>query len=460
MTSLRSRIIGLVLASLAAIMAPLAALGYLLTMEEIDELFEARLAQSARTISALVAQGGTIAPGELVEIASWQDDYGAPPAVRGHRYETQIGLQVWTSSSTLALATTNFREVPLDAAPIGYADIHVGKRHWRVFTLLDEQGQWVRVGERYDSRREVGRAMVAEALVPILFGLPILALVVGWAVRRGLEPLQDLADRLASRKADSIEPVGLHDLPGEMVPVVAALNALLARLAAAMEQERSFTAHAAHELRTPLAGALVHLENARAAATSDGMRASLDEARSGLARLTRIVNQMLELARWDAERPDQLQPVDLDRSIDYELQQVGMLASDRDIEIVVRRDAAAHVVQGWEPGIRSLLRNLFDNAIRYNVHGGRITIELRDTPHGCVLAIEDNGPGIDPARRESMLQRFRRGATTSAEGSGLGLSLVARVVQLHHARLVLATAEGGRGVRVEVAFPPTSAPII
>lgn len=460
MSSLRTRIIRLVLASLAAIMLPLAALGYLLTMEEIDELFEARLAQSARTISALVAQGAPVTPDRLIEIASWQDDYGAPPAVRGHRYETQIGLQYWTSSSTLALATTNFREVPLDAAPVGYADIRVGKRHWRVFTLLDARGHWVRVGERYDSRREIGRAMAAEALVPILFGLPILALVVGWAVRRGLEPMQELADRLASRKADSIEPIGLHDLPGEMVPVVAALNALLARLAAALDQERSFTAHAAHELRTPLAGALVHLENARAAAGSNGERASLEEARSGLVRLGRIVNQMLELARWNSEKPGQLLPVDLDRSVDYELQQVGLFASDRDIEIVVRRDDAAHLVQGWEPGIRSLLRNLLDNAIRYNVHGGRITIELRDTPHGCVLAIEDNGPGIDPALRESMLQRFRRGGITTAEGSGLGLSLVARVVQLHRARLVLATAEGGHGLRVEVAFPPMSAPII
>lgn len=460
MTSLRARIKRLVLASLALVMLPLAAVGYFLTMEEIDELFEARLAQSARTISAMVAANDAGAPEKMVEIASWQDDYGSPPAVRGHRYETQVGFQYWTSANTLALATTNFRDVPLDAAPAGYADITIGKRHWRVFTLLDAKQQWVRVGERYDSRREIGRAMAVEALAPLLIGLPLLALVIGWAVRRGLEPLDELADRLASRKADSIEPIGVRDLPGEMVPVIASLNELLARLGAAMEQERGFTAHAAHELRTPLAGALVHLENAREAPTLDGARPSLDDARHDLVRLTRIVNQMLELARWDAERPGQLGSVDLDACVDDELQEIGLFASDRDIEIAVHRDAAAHVVQGWEPGVRTLLRNLLDNAIRYNVQGGRVAVELRDTSQGTVLAVEDSGPGIEPERRDGMFQRFRRGAGSTAEGSGLGLSLVARVAQLHRARVTLATAEGGTGLRVEIAFPPVSAPIL
>lgn len=460
MTSLRSRIKRLVLTSLALIMLPLAAVGYFLTMEEVDELFEARLAQSARTISALVDGSDAVAREQLVEIASWQDDYGSPPAVRGHRYETQVAFQYWTSANTLALATTNFRDVPLDAAPAGYADIKVGKRHWRVFTLLDANQHWIRVGERYDSRREIGRAMAVEALAPILIGLPLLALVIGWAVRRGLEPMDELADRVASRKADSIEPIGVRDLPKEMVPVVASLNELLARLGAAMEQERSFTAHAAHELRTPLAGALVHLENARAAPSLEGARPSLDDTRNDLVRLTRMVNQMLELARWDAERPGQLGAVDLDGCVDDELQAIGLLASERDIEIMVHRDAAAHVVLGWEPGVRTLLRNLLDNAIRYNVQGGRVAVELRGTPQGAVLAVEDNGPGIEPERRDAMFQRFRRGAGANSEGSGLGLSLVARVAQLHRARVTLATAAGGAGLRVEIAFPPMSAPII
>lgn len=460
MRSLRSRITRLVLASLAAIMLPLAVIGYLLTMEEVDELFEARLAQSARTISALVAEGGAIVPDKVAEVASWQEDYGTPPAVRGHRYETQVGFQYWTAANALALATTNFRDVPLDAAPAGYADIHIGKRHWRVFTLLDANGHWIRVGERYDSRREIGRAMAIEAIAPFLIGLPLLALVVGWAVRRGLEPMGELADRLASRRADSIEPVGVRDLPSEMVPVVASLNELLARLGAALEQERRFTANAAHELRTPLAGALVHLENARAAPSLEGARPSLDEARQGLVRLSRIVNQMLELARWDAERPARLDAVDLDRCVDDELQHVGLFASERDVEIVVRRDGAAHVVNGWEPGVRTLLRNLLDNAIRYNAHGGRLTVELRDGPGGTVLAIEDTGPGIEPGQRDAMFQRFRRGAQVGIEGSGLGLPLVARVAQLHRARLTLAAAEGGQGLRVELVFPPAAAPII
>ena len=165
-------------------------------------------------------------------------------------------------------------------------------------------------------------------------------------------------------------------------------------------------------------------------------------------------------ARWDAERPGQLGEVDLDHCVDEELQAFGLPASERDVAIAVRRDAAPHVVHGWEPGIRTLLRNLLDNAIRYNVHGGRVELELRHAPQGIVLAVEDGGPGIAPELRDSMFERFRRGTATSAEGSGLGLPLVARVAQLHHARVTLSTATGGRGLRVEVAFPASPAPVI
>ncbi|MEO7432660.1 MAG: ATP-binding protein [Dokdonella sp.] len=455
MHSLKSRITTLVLVCLAALLVPLVVLSYLFMMEEIDELSDARLAQSARTISALVSDLGgedlpSLAP---TQIATWKKRHGQPSLiVRGHSYESQIGFQYWSDENHLLLNSENMGDVLLDAAPAGFTDIEVGKRHWRVFTLLDDSHNWIRVGERYDSRREIARALAIEAIAPLLIGLPLLALLVGWAVRRGLRPLVELADQLAERRPDRTDPVGLEDLPQEMEPAIYSLNGLLGRVRALLQQERQFTANAAHELRTPLAGALMHVENAQA--TSAGSAStSLAYARQGLVRLTRLVNQMLELARWDDESaPHSMGAVDLRRCVDEELQELGEMAADKDLEIHVRSDAIAAEVLGWEPGLRSLIRNLLDNAIRYSDDGGRIDVAIVRTDHRTVLSITDNGPGIDALRRESMFDRFQRGPDGIGIGSGLGLAMVARIAQLHRATVELRESEGGRGLRVDVAF--------
>lgn len=457
MRSLTSRITALVLGCLAALLIPLVVLSYLFMMGEVDELSDARLAQSARTISALVSDlGGEDLPETApTQIAAWKKRHGQPSlTVRGHNYESQIGFQYWSDENRLLLNSENMGDVLLDAAPAGFTDLLVAKRRWRVFTLLDDRHNWVRVGERYDSRREIARALAIEAIAPLLIGLPLLALLVGWAVRRGLRPLIELADQLAERRPDRTDPVGLEDLPLEMEPAVFSLNGLLGRVRTLLLQERQFTANAAHELRTPLAGALVHVENAQAVSVGSAST-SLGYAHQGLVRLTRLVNQMLELARWDAESsPHSMVSVDLLRCVDEELQELGVMAADKDIEINVRSDATAVHVAGWEPGLRTLIRNLLDNAIRYSDSGGRINVAIERVDGHPVLSISDTGPGIEPSRRASMFDRFQRGPDSIGVGSGLGLAMVARIAQLHGAVVTLDDADSGTGLRVAIMFPP------
>jgi len=461
MRSLRNRISVLVLAVIAAVLIPLVTLSYVFMRGEVDELSDARLAQSARTISALVADAGTTALTAKVplEISSWHDEEGKQAlTVRGHSYEMEIGFQYWSVAKRLLMNSGNLRDIPLDAAAAGFADILVSGRRWRVFTLQDARRNWVRVGERYDSRHDIARALAIEAVAPVAIGLPLLALLAGWAVRRGLRPLRVLADRLAERRPDDTEAVAVADLPREIEPVVAALNGLLSRVRSLLHHERQFTANAAHELRTPLAGALIHIENAQAAATPTAIAQALGKAEQGLTRLTRIVNQMLELARWDAATSTrELQAVDLRRCVDEELQELGAMAADKDLEIAINSEAEACIVDGWEPGLRTLLRNLLDNAIRYSFPGGRVEIDIAQHDGGTRLSIANHGPGIEPARRASMFERFQRGPDGISEGSGLGLSIVARIAQLHRARVTLADVDTHEGLRVEIAFP---APII
>lgn len=453
MQSLKRRITVLVLGCLATVLPPLVALSYRFTMEEVDELGDARLAQNARTISALVGDAATTATNMPLEVTAWKREHGKQPlTVRGHPYEVQIGFQYWNEANVLLANSENFGDVPLDAAPAGFADIQIRGRHWRVFTLLDGSRHWVRVGERYDSRREIARALAVEAIAPLLIGLPLLALLVGWAVRRGLAPLRVLAERVATRRPGEHEPIGGSALPREIEPLIAALNGLFGRAGEQLRREREFTANAAHELRTPLAGALLQIENAQAAATPDARTQSLRQATRGLDRLHRIVNQMLELARWDTATAPVFEAVDLARCVDEELAELGAAAADRDLEIAVTVEPAARRIDGWEPGLRTLLRNLLDNAVRYSDRGDRVEISLAGDAGRTRLSISDRGPGIEPAQREAMLERFRRGRDGRGEGSGLGLAIVARIAELHRARLTLGDGDGS-GLRVDIVFP-------
>lgn len=458
-SSLKSRVIRLVLMCLACVLLPLVVLSYFFMMEEVDELSDARLAQNARTISALAGEVGKVSTDHTgptqapVEIVNWRKEHDAHPLiVRGHHYETQIGFQYWNDQNQLVMNSANLAGIGLDAAPAGFADIPIGGRQWRIFTLLADNKTWVRVGERYDSRREIARALAVEAIAPLLIGLPLLVLLVGWAVNRGLSPLRDLADRIAERRPDKTDPLGIVDAPGELVPVVASLNGLLGRLRSAIEQERQFTANAAHELRTPLAGVLLNVENARAAETAFDASQSLERAELGLTRLTRIVNQMLELARWDAAGAQEMSVVDLAAVIASELQELGLATAEKDLEIALRCDDEARLIEGWLPGLATLVRNLLDNAVRYSFPGQRIDIELTALGDKTRLSISDSGPGIDAALRKTVFKRFQRGNDGSNEGSGLGLAIVARVAELHRAALTLSDSAGRSGLRVDIEF--------
>jgi two-component system sensor histidine kinase QseC len=454
--SLRGRLTTLTLACIGLVMLPLLVVSYRKVVEEVNELSDARLSQSAKTLEALsryIQSADTEGP--VIEVESWLRPKGAAEeSQQGHGYEREVGFQYWATPTDLRLTTQDLRDLSFDVAPVGFADITKDRRHWRIFTKIDERGGFVRAGERYDSRREIVRDLLLQNTLPLLIGLPVLALLVGWAVRRGLQPLAHTAAQLEGRKPEDIGPLDGHNAPQEIVPLIGALNGLLQRLHRVLEEERTFTSNAAHELRTPLAGALIHLDNALAGGTDAERATSLADAKDALARMKRLVNQMLELARWDSTSAvREFSEIDLAQCLDEELLHLAASAVDRNIEIVRRIDWSSPPVTGWEPGIRVLIRNLLDNALRYAKAGGTVVVSLASSPTQTVLGVSDDGPGIAPERREAMFNRFQRGQDVLVEGSGLGLPIARRIAELHRASLVLLDAENGSGLRVEVRFP-------
>ena len=455
--SLRGRLTTLTLSCIGLVMLPLLAISYAKVVEEVNELSDARLAQSAKTLEALSRHIGSADTSDrsVIEVENWFKPKGAAEASpQGHGYETQVGFQYWATPAELRLTTQDLRDLSFADAPVGFADITKNKRRWRIYTKIDDRGGFVRAAERYDSRREIVRDLLLQNTLPLLIGLPVLGLLVGWAVRRGLQPLARTAAQLDGRRPEDVGPLDGHNAPAEIVPLIGALNGLLHRLGRVLEEERTFTANAAHELRTPLAGALIHLDNALASASDEERATSLGDAKNSLARMVRLVNQMLELARWDSTSAlRSFGEIDLSYCVDEELVGLASFAFRRNIEVVREIGPGLRPIRGWEAGIRVLIRNLLDNAFRYAATDGTVTISLSSTATHTILAVSDDGEGIDAAQREAMFNRFQRGRDVLVEGSGLGLPIARRIAELHRATLLLLDVEVGTGLRVEVRFP-------
>lgn len=221
-----------------------------------------------------------------------------------------------------------------------------------------------------------------------------------------------------------------------------------------LEREREFTANAAHELRTPLAGSLVHVENALAAGTDEAARdAALQDARHALLHMSNLVNQLMTLARWDAmAAPPTPAGSDLAAIVTDETALVEARAAGRGIRIERRCEAAPPVAIS-EAALRIIVQNLVDNALRHGRAGGSIAVSVRSVGSAVELVVADDGPGIPSGQRLAMFDRFRRGADAGAGGAGLGLSIVKRIADAHGAGLSLEDGEDARGLRVRVTFP-------
>ncbi|MDG2538345.1 ATP-binding protein [Dyella jiangningensis] len=458
--SLRSRLRVLILGVIALVLLPLGVVSIKRTVQEVGELSDGRLAQSARTLQTMIGnvglgtirrkagEGGVVVP---IEAKSTQDQ-----ARHEQTYESEVGFQVFDMQGRLLMVTGNIADLPPPTLDhVGYEDAQLGRYRWRLFTLpATPEGVTIRAAERYDSRRDIARALWMEYVLPPLIGLPVLALLVGWAVQRGLRPLDELAALLASRNPGSKETLAVTDAPRELEPVLAALNDQFARLEEALERERRFSADVAHELRTPLASTMINLENAEATRDTREAGVALAGARESLAALERRVEQLLSLARLDAGFGDaERAVVDLPSVAKTVIEELSPLIADSDVELAVELPDRPVHVHGHEVALAALMRNLLENALRHVPGGGRVQFAVGTDQGKAVIDVIDNGEGIPPERRAAVFARFHREAGSRGDGYGLGLSIVQRAAQLHDASIELLDSPFGRGLRVGVRMP-------
>jgi two-component system sensor histidine kinase QseC len=324
-------------------------------------------------------------------------------------------------------------------------------RRWRVFSVWDDRRHnLVQVAELSEVRGEIAASIGRNLLLPLLVALPALGLLAWFGVARGLRPLADLGRQVAQRNPDRLETLDLDGVPEEARPLVASLNHLFGRVSRLIENERRFTADAAHELRTPLAALRTQAQVAHAATGESERSHALENVIAGCDRATHLLQQLLTLARLEPEYlAGEKEKCNLHQLAKTVIAELAPMALTRQVDIELAGAPAAHVI-GYPGLIAILLRNLIDNAVRYSVDGGAVRVQTGMRDGAMMLSVSDEGPGIAPEERGKVGQRFYRILGSAENGSGLGLSIVKRIAQIHGASVDLDSGDLGRGLRVTV----------
>jgi two-component system sensor histidine kinase QseC len=367
------------------------------------------------------------------------------------RHARKVAFQIWQDGE-LSLHSPSAPNEPLAEQKEGFSEREIDGRRWRVYSTRDAGRHiQIHVGERLDIRDKLAVELAENLLRPLLFGLPVLAVLIWLAVRQGLRPLDALAAEVAARAPGNLAPIEIGQNPAETRPLIERLNTLFARLGRSLEQERRFTADAAHELRTPLAGIRAQAQVALGAGDEASRSHALHAAIAGCDRATHLVEQLLTLARIDAAGSAPSETISLRALAQDVLADLAPQALEKGIalELVDGEDCE---VAGHGTWLRILLRNLLDNALRYSRTGDAVRVEIGREHGRPALWVIDTGPGIPEAERAQVRERFYRVLGTGERGSGLGLSIVQRIAEVHGGELRLLPGDDGRGLKAGVVF--------
>jgi two-component system OmpR family sensor kinase/two-component system sensor histidine kinase QseC len=431
MKSIRNRLLLALIVLVAIVCALTATVTYRRVLNETSTLFDYQLRQMALSLR------GQISLAPRIEVPPDQGD-------------TDFVIQIWDLfGARMYLSRPGLPMI--NQTVLGYADLQLRGQAWRAYGLRTAAGV-IQIAQPVRVRERLARAAALRVVIPLGLLLPIMIAFVAWTVGRGLLPLRRLTTDIQRRDARSLTPLADDDLPSELEPLVAELNRLLARLRESFARQRDFIADAAHELRSPLTALRLQfqlLDRAPDQAAAAEAQGRLGEA---IERAIHLAEQLLALARSDPQELDgAVEPVDLAAVAAEGIADSHVLAAARRIDLGL--DSRAPVpVRADRESLRILVRNLVDNAVRYTPAGGAVEVRCSSSAAGALLEVLDNGPGIPPAERGRVFDRFYRRAALQESGTGLGLAIVKAIAERHGAQVTLGDAPGG-GLHVTVRFP-------
>lgn len=434
------------------------------TSREVEELFDASLAQSARVLHGMISRD-TLNKHHDSLIEALITKESDPHAIQ-HDYEKKVSFQV-IDNTGLVLRSASAPNYPEVGLAQGYSYHEVDNYEWRIFALYSKQDEWfLVVGERMDIRDELIHDIAIDHAIPLLAFTPVFILVINFVIRRGLKPLEIIAQDVKGKEYNNLERLQYDKEPEEVNGLVTAINHLFNSLSNQYEKERRFSSDAAHELRTPLAGLMINTENLLDENQNAAMDGSIINLKKGVQRLSHLVTQLLALSRAESDAVySDFESTDLNKVAgqvfhDYQrlAEQKGQNlifeteAKNENVETKTRKERRGNNIRnikGSAPLLYTMLSNVVNNAIKYCPQDTQIKIIVASD--GTTIRIEDDGPGIPDDYLQRVKDRFFRMPKAQCEGSGLGLAIVDRIALVHNLSWQLGKVKTG-GLYAEFAM--------
>ncbi|MGV7209112.1 ATP-binding protein [Oxalobacteraceae bacterium A2-2] len=445
--SLRGRLLWFLLAAITMAALAQAAIAYRTALVDANDIFDYHMQQMAMSLRSSAPSSS--------KAADPDSDSGNDDMV----------VQVWTADGVQVFRSLSRAALP-QRAVLGFSNVQVKNTTYRIFSVQTANST-VQVAQDMAVRQRMAGNLALRTVGPIAVMAPVLMLVVWWVVSGSLAPVSRVRRQVAARQADDLSPVSENDLPDEVRPLVHELNLLFGRVRTAFDAQQHFVADAAHELRTPLAALKLQVLSLERAQDEAARKVAVGRVTAGIERATRLVEQLLVLARQEGSAADfKTEPVNLTELAKRTLGDLSGLAQARQIDLGLEHADEVYVA-GQPDALLILLRNLVDNAIKYTPSGGTVDLEVRrEAPAAgtggglgkVLLVVADSGPGIPPEERERVFSRFYRVPGSQASGSGLGLNIIQSIAERHGAKLTLDSSERLGGLKVQIEFPETARP--
>ena len=434
MNSIRVRLLLALLAALVLSAAVMGALTYRNVLAETEALFDYQLRQMALSLrdqgEIATAQAGALADEDL-----------------------DFVVQIWTVDGRSIYASRAHSALPARAL-LGLADVTVQGQTWRTFSVATRE-RVIQVAQPRQIRQRLAADAALRSVLPLLLLAPLMVLAIWWLAALTLAPLRRVAAQVRERDEQSLNALPTTGLPDEVAPLVSALNALLQRLGRSLDTQRAFVSEAAHELRSPLTALKLQLRLLTRAGDEASRTEAITSLSAGIDRAARLVEQLLALARSEPGAPaTPMQPLDVSDVVRQAVADSVPFAQSRGTEFELFADALV-TISGDRAALAMLARNLADNAVRYSPPGARVELRVGIVDGVPTLQVDDAGPGIPPAERERVFDRFYRRSVhdelSDEQGTGLGLAIVRSVAARHGADVALGDSLLG-GLRVTVRF--------
>ena len=433
--SLRARLLLLLFSAVVITACIQSFIAYRTSLDETNEIFDYQMQQMALSLR----------PGLNF------DGYGSNGFRQEEDESFEFIVQVSTTDKKILFQSSASTTLP-HRENTGFSLYDARGTTYKLYTLL-HGNQLIQVAQDRSARRSLARNLAFRTTIPIMVMVALLLFTVWWVVTSSLAPVSRVQRQISTREADSLDEVDTADLPNEVRPLVEELNLLLRRVGHAFDAQKNFVADAAHELRTPLAALKLQIDQLRRSGSEKERELSIQRLGNGIDRATRLIEQLLVLARQQANSGSNsdAKPIELNRLCLIAFTDVYPLAQQKNIDMGYIQTEECYVM-GQEEAIRIMLRNILDNSVKYSPEGSKVDLKLIQNGRSVCILVEDSGPGVPDNDYARVMDRFYRIPGNPVSGSGLGLSIVKTIADLHSAKININKSSHLGGLAVGVTF--------